>query len=330
MKTLVIGPGGREHALARALSLDPAVTEVHVAPGNPGMAAVATLHPVDPLDGAAVAFEALPGLSGKKAGMYIEGLIRRGQLLLGGREWLSAEQDFSKAASAYEDALDLRRVKRAGRFSEAYAGLAEVAFWQRDDLEGALDLYARAASDGYATSLTLYREGYILYRLDRAKESLERFHAAAKDGYESPYLDYAFGAALFARGDWFSAEAYFRRVSDRMRKELSELDLPSPQEHAPQAEIVELLMKAENNLGAALYRVAARVGDSRIRAQAMASFAESSRYFDSLTRDLATLTRPDAKNLGFLNMDFVLHPLRGFDIAVYPEIERDPAFPKKG
>lgn len=55
MKTLVVGPGGREHALARALSLDPAVTEVHVAPGNPGMAAVATLHPVDPLDGAAVA-----------------------------------------------------------------------------------------------------------------------------------------------------------------------------------------------------------------------------------------------------------------------------------
>ncbi|MCW2780203.1 MAG: purD [Marmoricola sp.] len=55
MKTLVIGPGGREHALAVALARDPAVSEVHVAPGNPGMAAIATLHPVDPMDGAAVA-----------------------------------------------------------------------------------------------------------------------------------------------------------------------------------------------------------------------------------------------------------------------------------
>ncbi|CAN5593386.1 phosphoribosylamine--glycine ligase [soil metagenome] len=55
MKTLVIGTGGREHALARALSLDPAVSEVHAAPGNPGIAAVATLHDVDQLDGAAVA-----------------------------------------------------------------------------------------------------------------------------------------------------------------------------------------------------------------------------------------------------------------------------------
>ena len=55
MKTLVIGPGGREHALALALSRDPGVTEVHVAPGNPGMASFATLHEVDALDGDAVA-----------------------------------------------------------------------------------------------------------------------------------------------------------------------------------------------------------------------------------------------------------------------------------
>jgi phosphoribosylamine--glycine ligase len=55
VKTLVIGTGGREHALARALARDPAVTEVHAAPGNPGIAAVATLHDVDPMSGPAVA-----------------------------------------------------------------------------------------------------------------------------------------------------------------------------------------------------------------------------------------------------------------------------------
>lgn len=55
MITLVIGTGGREHALAAALARDPEVTEVHAAPGNPGIAQVATLHDVDPLDPAAVA-----------------------------------------------------------------------------------------------------------------------------------------------------------------------------------------------------------------------------------------------------------------------------------
>ncbi|MGZ5366961.1 MAG: phosphoribosylamine--glycine ligase, partial [Aeromicrobium sp.] len=55
MKTLVIGGGGREHALALALSRDPQVDEVHAAPGNPGIAGCATLHEVDPMDGTAVA-----------------------------------------------------------------------------------------------------------------------------------------------------------------------------------------------------------------------------------------------------------------------------------
>jgi phosphoribosylamine---glycine ligase len=54
MRTLVIGSGGREHALAAGLARDPEVTEVHVAPGNPGMRAVATLHEVRALDPADV------------------------------------------------------------------------------------------------------------------------------------------------------------------------------------------------------------------------------------------------------------------------------------
>jgi phosphoribosylamine--glycine ligase len=55
VKTLVIGSGGREHALVLALARDPHVEEVHAAPGNPGTASVARAHDVDPFDGEAVA-----------------------------------------------------------------------------------------------------------------------------------------------------------------------------------------------------------------------------------------------------------------------------------
>ncbi|MEU4832368.1 phosphoribosylamine--glycine ligase [Streptosporangium sp. NPDC023615] len=54
MRVLVIGSGGREHALCRSLAADPQVTEVHCAPGNAGIAEVATLHPVSPADPASV------------------------------------------------------------------------------------------------------------------------------------------------------------------------------------------------------------------------------------------------------------------------------------
>ena len=54
MKILVLGNGGREHALLRALSRDPQVSALHAAPGNAGMADSAVLHPVDPTDAEAV------------------------------------------------------------------------------------------------------------------------------------------------------------------------------------------------------------------------------------------------------------------------------------
>ncbi|RKW71929.1 phosphoribosylamine--glycine ligase [Galactobacter caseinivorans] len=60
MKVLVIGPGGREHALVRSLLADPSVTEVHAAPGNAGIGAEVRLHPLntsDPVAATALARE---------------------------------------------------------------------------------------------------------------------------------------------------------------------------------------------------------------------------------------------------------------------------------
>jgi len=54
VRVLVIGSGGREHALARALAADPGVTALHAAPGNPGIGELAELHAVQPTDPAAV------------------------------------------------------------------------------------------------------------------------------------------------------------------------------------------------------------------------------------------------------------------------------------
>ncbi|WP_062300117.1 phosphoribosylamine--glycine ligase [Demequina maris] len=62
MIILLVGSGAREHALARALSLDPAVSQLHAAPGNPGIATLSTvegtpvtLHGVEATDPVAVA-----------------------------------------------------------------------------------------------------------------------------------------------------------------------------------------------------------------------------------------------------------------------------------
>jgi phosphoribosylamine---glycine ligase len=50
MRVLVVGSGGREHALVRAIARSPLVTALFCAPGNPGIATLATLVPVPATD----------------------------------------------------------------------------------------------------------------------------------------------------------------------------------------------------------------------------------------------------------------------------------------
>jgi len=51
VRVLVVGSGGREHALAWKLAQSPVVEEVHAAPGNPGIAALGRCHPIRAEDG---------------------------------------------------------------------------------------------------------------------------------------------------------------------------------------------------------------------------------------------------------------------------------------
>jgi len=58
VNVLVVGSGGREHALAWKLAQSPTVEELHAAPGNPGIARLGQCHPIRAEDG-----ESLLGLA---------------------------------------------------------------------------------------------------------------------------------------------------------------------------------------------------------------------------------------------------------------------------
>ena len=54
MKVLIIGSGGREHALAYKIAQSPLLQALHIAPGNPGTATLGHNHPTTPIDGPSI------------------------------------------------------------------------------------------------------------------------------------------------------------------------------------------------------------------------------------------------------------------------------------
>lgn len=271
------------------------------------------------------------GLSTKRTKRYIESLIRLGELhRMDGRS-LDAEEAYNNAIEHYEQSLEGLRFKRNKEFGKVYALLADIYYAERMEFPGALSLYSKAEEHDYRTPETDYRRGYIHYMQpsDDGLTSLQLFYRAGLNTDASPYLQWATANALYNRKDYFAAQGYFTALANRLQFELDNLALPSPQTKPSHGEIVELLMMTRNNLGVALYRVAERMGDVRRRADAMYEFTESARLHDSMTRDQTSMLRDDSRNLGFLNLDFVLHPMREIDLVIYKAIPSEMDYPRK-
>ncbi len=287
------------------------------------------------LGNAIKSFGLLPVLSPRQEAMFIDSWIRRANAEFGARQYIAAEADYAAAVAEYSKALDLGRIKAAPRFAAAYAGMGNVAYWQRDDLSSALTWFEKAGAEGFDSPELRYQRGYILYRQGRIPEAVSQLYLSGADGHESPYLLYAFGNALYARKDWSAAEAYWRRTVAAMEAELEQIDLPVPSEKASHAEVAELLMNARNNLGAALLKASTRTGDARKRAEAVQAFTESTRLFDGLMGELVPLRRAvpggDGKprNLGLENLNLLLEARRGAEPLVYADLERSVAFPMR-
>jgi phosphoribosylamine--glycine ligase len=135
VRVLLLGAGGREHALARALAADADVSDLQAAPGNPGIAAIAATHPVDLADVGAVtalARSIAPGLvvvgpeaplvagladALRAAGIACFGPGRRAAMLEGSKS-------FAKQVMAAAD-IPTARARTCTSEGEAVAALAE-------------------------------------------------------------------------------------------------------------------------------------------------------------------------------------------------------------
>ncbi|HEV8103477.1 MAG TPA: phosphoribosylamine--glycine ligase [Gaiellaceae bacterium] len=126
MKVLVVGSGAREHALAWRLSQSTGLTELHAAPGNPGIATLGTCHPVRADDGdgllaLALGLEIDLGVIGPEAPLVagVADLLRRNGIAVFGPSAEAARIEGSKAFA--KDVLRAAGVPTAETLSVARA-----------------------------------------------------------------------------------------------------------------------------------------------------------------------------------------------------------------
>jgi hypothetical protein len=274
--------------------------------------------------------ESAADLSPRRTKGYINSLIRLAELRMDSGEILDAGENLNTAIGRYERALAERRFKPAPEYAKSYSLLADIHYRDWRDFPSALANYEKAERHGYTRPETDYRQGFIYYQ-EQTQVSMEKalqfFYRAGLEREPSPYLLLATGNTLLERSNYFAASGYYSMLVNQVQHELDTINLPRPQERRSHEEIVELLMVARNNLGVAKYRTAERMGDARQRSEAMVEFLASAKLFDSLSRDQVRMTRSETRNLGFLNTDFVLHPQRGIDLALYKDLPMEMIFP---
>ncbi|MGZ4310032.1 MAG: phosphoribosylamine--glycine ligase [Gaiellaceae bacterium] len=124
MKVLVVGSGGREHALVWKLAQSPRLDAIHAAPGNPGIARIGECHPVRGEDG-----EGLLALCreldidlvvvGPEAPLVagLAGVLRHAGVAVFGPTAEAARIEGSKSFA--KDVLDAAGVPTAGRLAVA-------------------------------------------------------------------------------------------------------------------------------------------------------------------------------------------------------------------
>jgi phosphoribosylamine--glycine ligase len=168
MKVLLIGSGGREHALAWKLAQSPRLTTLYAAPGNPGIAAHAELVDLDPLHvEAVVAFARDENIGLVVVGPeqpLVAGLadrLRAAGVLVFGPDKAAAQLEGSKGFTK-----DL--CARAGIPTAAYARYADLISAQRGVAEFGLPVVIKA--DGLAAG-----KGVVI------AETAEDAHAALRD-----------------------------------------------------------------------------------------------------------------------------------------------------
>ena len=253
---------------------------------------------------------------------YVDSYRLLGEQYIKTREYIRAEEILGSGITLYEAenyGYGFTGDKNTGIL---YSDRGDLDYFITGDLDSALRNYKQAVALGNDTASIRYKSGFVEYMNRDYDSAMLSFIHAAEEASGDTHLLLALGNTLSLKGDNFAAQGYYTRLMDRLDFEKAKHDVLLPQVRDDQGDIVDLYMRAANNLGVTEYRLARQTGDSRLNANAIANLSVSARAYDALTRNQVTMVRLDGSNLAMQNSKYMTQSAAAFEPEIYTEISR--------
>ena len=245
-----------------------------------------------------------------------------GEIYTDEKEYLKAMESFTDGITLFTNANISSGLEGNSKIGNLYADMGDIEYFISGNYDNALQNYQDAVDTDYDNGKIRYKIGYIQYSKKNYSEAIGSFMKTAEEYADDHSLLLAMGNTLSLRDDNFAAEGYYEHLVEQINNYRNQHDRLFPQTRKDDNELVETYLKASNNLGVTLYRLAKRTGSSAMNAKSMVEFQESMRAWDALTRNQNTMVRLGGSNLAEQNFKYVTNPMPEFEPAIYTELSR--------
>ena len=253
---------------------------------------------------------------------YINTYRLMGESNTSDKEYIPAEQMYDKGIELFEKERTSSGFASTEDIGKLYADLADLNYFVSGDMDSALRNYQNSINNKNDTPSIRYRVGYIQYNNKNYPDALGSFIVSSEGISNDTHLLLALANTLNIREDNYAAQGYYEKLLTILDKERQLHNVLLPQVREDQADIVDTYMKAANNLGVTLNRIAQQTGNSKLNAEAIVRLTESLRAWDALTRNQTSMVRLDGSNLPQQNIKYIDHPMMTYTPEIFTEIPR--------
>lgn len=245
-----------------------------------------------------------------------------GELYVKDKEFLQAQEAYTRGINVYNAERVRSGIEGDENTGLLFADMGDIDYFVSGDMDGALRNYKTAISLKNDTPSLNYRVGAINYNKKNYTDALASFIKTAESDPTDPNLLLALANTLSLRGDNYAAQGYYANLITRLNAERARYGVLMPQQSSDDNKLVDLYLKANNNLGVTLYRLARQTGNSSMNAEAIVRLSDSMRAWDALTRNPQTMLRLPGSNLAAQNSKYITHAIPDYEPAIYTDIAR--------